>query len=176
MLLMIGLISCGPGTTQSSDTAHTFQIHIGLWTGEFPGYTVESSWQPLIEWYEEGASLVIETEDIDHYDWGQQEIFLTEDAAAEYDAIHRSSMATFSWPAFVATVDGEPIYGGIFLFRGSAMGIDYPVIYAEPRGEHTAFVIRSTHLLPGNLPPNEEWGAVADPRIKLIMSEAGKLE
>jgi hypothetical protein len=172
---MISLISCGPGANSSSGASDTFQMHIGVWPGEFPGFTVESSWQPLIEWYEEGATLIIETEDIDHYDWVRHEIFLTDDAAGEYYAIDRLSRATLSWPAFVVTINGEPIYGGIFLFRGSAMGIDYPVIYAETKNERIAFVIRPRHSVL-DLPPNEEWGAIADPRIKLIMSNAGKLE
>ena len=61
-------------------------------------------------------------------------------------------MVKVHWPglnskSFIATSDGVPIYGGIFLDQVSAMGIDFPVIYAKTVQDRVTFVLRPSHSM-----------------------------
>jgi hypothetical protein len=184
LLLAIALSACSPrmGTT-AIVTPENLQFHIGRWDKPVweanLGYTVESSWPLLQEWYTTDAPFVIDLNDISAYSWGTHELWLTPEMSAEFETFF---MGEGTIPAFVVTLKGQPIYGGVFMGYPSAMGIQYPVIYAERIHETIRFTIRPYHSIywldisTHDLNAIEDWQGIDTPGIKEVLSQAGKLE
>lgn len=163
----------------------TLEFHIGRWW-EKPvweanlGYTVESSWPLLQEWYPTEATLIINLNDIESYNWKKHEMWLTPEASAEFASTFEDKMGG-RIPAFVVTAKEQPIYGGVFLYYPSAMGIQYPVIYTDWVDKSIRFTIRPWHSIfwqqIGTYDWNviEDWNGIDDPVIKKALTQAGKL-
>jgi hypothetical protein len=178
IILLISLVSCShaTGNVETSD-GDSFEIHIGEWnkpvTEANLGYTVESSWSLLIEWYLTDSTFVIDTSDVDNYDWEQHVITLTPEASANF----YSAFELAKYPlAFVVTVNDKPMYGGIFLFRQSAMGILFPVIYEDYTDGKVTFTIRPRHDIFDNYQPADDWHGINNPVIKDVLVKAGKIK
>jgi hypothetical protein len=177
-ILVMALASCLQTSKKNENGADSsFVIHIGEWDKTVSeanlGYTVESSWPLLSEWYPTGTTFTIETTDIDSYDWQTHVLTLTPEASANYRSTFETAKLLLG---FVVTVRDEPQYGGVFLFRMSAMGISFPVIYADPVDNKIAFTIRPRHSVFDDYSPSEEWRGIDNPAIKDALLQAGKLK
>ena len=137
--------------------AHNFQLHI-LKSGFDElrlGYTIAQSWQKLKSIDLKDSAMVITEQDIESYHWADHSISLYPLASAvlvnafgtEYVSIQLEEHA------FVVSLNGEPLYGGIFLLSISPMAIKYPVIYVDTSDRSKVrLYIRPQHSLtyPGN--------------------------
>ncbi len=176
-IILIALVGCSRTMNYPEiNDSDSFRIFIGeldnLGAEVNLGYTVESSWSLLQEWYPTGATFIIQISDIDNYDWDGQVLTLTQEASADFQSIIKSAKHMM---AFVITVNHEPQYGGIFLFRGSAMGISFPVIYAEPAGDKFTFTIRPGHSVLNDYEPSDDWHGIDSSVIKNVLCKAVKL-
>ena len=153
-----------------------FEIHIGV-VSENIGYTVESSWPRLQEWYWKDGHYVIGLSEIEKYIRGKHEIWLTPDASKRFELAFPSGGSEF-----VVAVKGQPKYGGMFSYPPSAMRIEFPVIYTDRVVERIRFTIRPWHstywqgISAGDWNAIKNWNGIDDPEIEEILSRAGKLE
>ncbi len=178
VILLFALVSCSRTPEKSKiSNVDSFEIHIGEWnrTGVKAnlGYTLDSSWSLLKEWYSTGATFIVKTPDIEKYDWDNQILTLTPETSESLIAEFESAKHML---AFVTTVNGEPLYGGLFMFRQSAMGISFPVIYEDSIDGKTTFTIRPRHSIFDDYEPNEDWHGINNPTIKDVLSKAGKID
>ena len=129
------------------------------------------------------VGLTISLDEIEVYDWDEQAIHLTPAASLALSQAPSRLFQRFGLPlgldtrAFLVSLDGQPQYGGIFLHRISAMGIDFPVIYIEPDGDKVVLLVRPRHIIFGEhrgLPASVR-AVVERPAIRQALMEAGKL-
>ena len=87
--------------------------------------------------------------DIEEYNWSTQEITLTTSASERLN----SKISKETWfqirvlkTVFIVIVDGQPMYGGVFIENESQAGIDFPVIYADTENDQIVFQIRPLHM------------------------------
>jgi hypothetical protein len=109
---------------------------------------LDGSWATLSSVDLSAAAFVVSAQDVDSYNWSTQSIALNADASQKllvaFPGPYVESMLTYH--AFVVTLDGKRLYGGIFLEPFSQMGIEYPVIYvAETNGE-VVFSVRPKQI------------------------------
>ncbi len=177
-ILLITLVSCSRVTEHSqTDDVDSFEIHIGEWNRTVfeanLGYTVDSSWSLLKEWYPTGTTFTIKTADIEKYDWNKHILTLTPEASASFRSAFESPKYRM---VFVVTVKDKPLYGGIFMFRQSEEGISFPVIYADSKDGKTTFTIRPRHSIFDDYKPSEDWHGIDNPLVKEVLSKAGKID
>ncbi|MCI0399334.1 MAG: hypothetical protein L0332_25565 [Chloroflexi bacterium] len=134
------------------------------------GYSYESAWPALTAVDRANSLFTIGLAEMESYHWSQQTITLTQEATnglidalaqagqlKEDAAALKALEASLGWGnpveralytrGFVATLNGEPLYGGIFLNAVSQMAIDYPVIRVELAQGRAVL-----HLLPIHVP------------------------
>lgn len=99
------------------------------------GYTRESAF-PIMKKIniEKDTLWSITEEDIEQYDWTNQEITLTLDATNKiWQSLGEDTL--FGWVAmkqiFIVTFDNEWRFGGVIEMQGSADAIRFPVIYLD---------------------------------------------
>jgi len=144
------------------------------------GYEPKLAWEKLQHAWSTQTALVVSVDDIASYDWERQTLTL---ALSCTNAIvdrfwspvrPKDPEGFLGMRAFVVTLDREAIYGGIFLRRISAMGIDYPVVYPRWSGDQLELSIRPVHMIGRETTEFEPtWSGVKDPRIRAAM--AGRL-
>ena len=124
----------------------TYKIHIFMQSPELSnmrdGYD-----QSLNEIDLADSTFVINDSDIESYDWSDQTITLTETISSQLETtIGGDPSYHLDQSAFVVTLDGKRLYGGLFLKIGSARGTDYPVIYVESfEREKVIFQVQPCH-------------------------------
>ena len=143
------------------------------------GYTLDESWPILSTVDLGGASLILTVDDVDSYAWADQEMTLTTSASRRMvDAFGTTiSSPDLTGKPFVVTVDGIRVYGGVFLYPQSAMGISYPVIYTGSVGGQLVLTIRPYHTVVvrySSFPPSAK-SRIELPTIRDCFSKAGKL-
>lgn len=167
-----------------SDNAR-FELHIlqGTWSSMQLGYDLEPAWAALRDGYASASAFSLTENDVEAYDW-QRQIFTLSSAAsqalvdqfAETDEQREHPDAALDQRAFVVTVDGDPIYGGIFLHPMSSMGIYFPVIYVTAHEGVLAFTLRPIQSVLGDYAEYEpEWHGIKDPRVREVFEAAGVL-
>ncbi len=190
VLILMGaamiLSSCGTTENTSMDTNQSFRIAIMAESvGSQPpglGYTVTSSWPILQQAYPSQVVYNITENDIAVYDWSHQIVTLTPQAStALIEAVvcpdeQRTDLIflCFASRAFVVSFDEKPLYGGVFLYPESAMGIDFPVIYVSCVGDAVVLTIRPIHVLAGGSIDNSSWRVIKDDRIEQLFAELDK--
>jgi hypothetical protein len=134
------------------------QFVISILEGSFSdlglGYTWERAWPILKTAYPRSAWRQWTLEDIEAYQWNSQTFRLTARASKEFRANFpkKSSLYKLDHRAFVVTHDDMPAFGGLFLERGSAMAIRYPVFYIDKAADGTiSLTLRPYHT-------SQEWG------------------
>jgi hypothetical protein len=78
---------------------------------------------------------------------------------------------------FMVTLNGETLYGGMFVLPGSSLGLDLPVIFTEFQGNQAVFSIRPKHPGPtefSDFPP-ELQRLIARPDVRAYFAGLGKL-
>ena len=89
------------------------------------------------------------------------------DKFARDDEQREHPEAALDQRAFLVSLDGVPVYGGIFLHPMSSMGISFPVIYVEAQDGKLAFAIRPVHSVLGDYSEYEPaWFGIRDDRIR----------
>ncbi len=177
VIFLITISGCSQATEKSEvNNFDSFQIYIGEWnktvTEANLGYTVESSWSLLKDWYPKGATFTIENTDIDNYDWDKHVLTLTPKASSNFQSAFETHKFML---AFVVTVNDEPLYGGLFMFHPSAMNISFPVIYEDSVDDKITFTIRPRHDVFDNYKPSDNWHGIDNPTIKDVLFKAGKI-
>jgi hypothetical protein len=123
----------------------------GHWYELELGYEREQAWDILKDVDLKDSAVVITENDIERYDWSVQSITLTSAASdrlnkaftdTEYPSINLSNRG------FAVTFRDAWLYGGVFLDFGSAMPIQYPVIYTKSSGDSIIFLLRPSHPIP----------------------------
>lgn len=114
------------------------------------------------------AVLVLHESDIEGYDWGHQEVRLALAAVARLersraDRLLRSAVGR----AFVVTLAGRRLYGGLFYPQGGAAAIRFPVIHAlgEPLAILRIRPAQGHGWTPGEPRLAEQCAAIADPAL-----------
>jgi hypothetical protein len=166
-------------------TAKSFAIHVleEDWESLGLGYTSEKSWPILQRSYKNATIVEVTSLDIEKYHWMKQQIILTAESSKLLKEqfkidFNNSLSASLGIPhrAFVVTVDGEPVYGGIFLDRGSQMAIRYPVIYVgEDKKGLISMDVRPVHSIFELDGSDPAWKIVRQDCIHDILARAGKL-
>ena len=171
-LLLIASVGCTMTEKRTEPDSDSFQIHFGKIDFDL-GHTYESSWPLLKDWYATESTLTIGISDIDKYYWDSHVLLLTQKASQKFE----SAFGGYPGPntAFVTTVNGEPLYGGVFMVQFSAMGKWFPVIYIGTSDDRVAFIIRPTHDATNSYKPSDDWRGIDDPRIRDILSKSGKI-
>jgi hypothetical protein len=185
LIFILGLLLLSPGCSakqaSSPRQVHSFEIAFvksdemnsppGL------GHTVETSWPILRRAYPAGVIYRITVDDIETYDWMEQTITLTgRGSAALAQVIYEDGKP--GWirvHPFVVVLDGTPLYGGLIWFAGSAMVIDFPVIYLGTLDDRITLTIRPIHSFYSFEPNDPAWSTIKDERIRVVLAEADKL-
>lgn len=142
------------------------------------GYTVETSWPVLQRAYPDSVIHAITLEDIEAYDWAEQTIKLNDQGSKEFS---QSNVYDKEYPGmmpgypFVAVLDGTPIYGGRILFPGSAMAIQFPVIYLTKVNDTFILAIHPFHSIFPIESDDPAWDAIKDERIRAVFAAEDKL-
>lgn len=159
----------------------SFQLHILRegWECLRLGYDLQPAWTVLQEAYASTTAFSITQDDIEAYNWSEQVMTLTPEASdllCPKDT--RLPEFVLDLQGFVITVDGDPVYGGVFMHPASPLAIDYPVIYVERidadskvtltlRPVHSVFHVYSKY--------EPQWNGIKDPRIRALFDKAGRL-
>jgi hypothetical protein len=177
LLVLLGLCasSCVPVTSSRS----RFQLHIFRdgWYELQLGHEREQAWTKLKKLGLSDSALVITEDDVEQYDWGQHAITLTAAASNRlYEVFTETGVLSvdLSDRAFIVTFDREWLYGGIFLDAGSAMVIEYPVIYTWPSEGSVVLFLRPNHQLSGEIDPAYR-SVIEIPKLHDFFLEQGKL-
>lgn len=122
----------------------------GRWGGLGLRYDWATAW-PILQRQDRTRCAASLTErDVSTYRCGKHELVLTPAASAALRAAlssrNRGESPDLDLRGFVVAFDGRPLYGGIFLFPMSAMGISFPVIYPRREGARLVLAIRPTHV------------------------------
>lgn len=111
----------------------TFQLHVLplSWPDMGFPYTMPEVWGRLAEADLSQAAFVFGEADLRAYDWEHQEIWLTRATVLGLvrtgtDKLLRAAVGR----AFVVTLAGRRLYGGLFYPEGGAAAIRFPVIHA----------------------------------------------
>ena len=133
------------------------------------------SWGILSRVSLDGSVFTITAADITNYDWTQQSMALSEAATQRLlAAFHEPSLPLApSHQAFVVTLDGERLYGGVFLLPASAIATKFPVIYVDQEEHHFVFRLRPAQS--SKLIDQSNWGAIRSTRIHDFFLRQGKL-
>ena len=159
------------------------QFVISILEGSFGdlglGYTWEQAWPILKTAYPRSTWRQWSLEDIEAYQWNSQTFRLTARASKEFrtNFPKKSFLFKLDHRAFVVTHDDKPAFGGLFLERGSAMAIRYPVFYIEEAADGTiSLVLRPYHTI-SEMPPlsDSSWDPVGLDRLRSIFDEEQKL-
>lgn len=173
ILLGVSLSMTTQPTFSQTDTPPTFQLLIlesswgELGMGYDPDHAFEQLQQHLVM-TQSHPLFILELDDIASYHWDWQSITLTEAAtqrlAESLPARHSNPdvqklidlKESLGWgnpfesalyiQAFAVLVDGDFLYGGIFLDAMSQMAINYPVIRVELVEGQAVFNILPTHI------------------------------
>jgi hypothetical protein len=118
-----------------------FQLHVLplRWPDLGNRYTQAEVWPALARADLAGAEFVFGETDVRAYDWDHQEIWLANACTDRIvqtgaDKLLRHALGQ----AFVVTLDGRRLYGGLFYYPGGAAAIRFPVIHAL--GKPTTFL------------------------------------
>lgn len=151
------------------------------------GTEVETSWPLLMAAYPESSVLTLSEDDIAYYQWEQQAIRLTVDGSNKLISLTKDPSETRQIPElylrnlpFVVSLDEDLIYGGVFADSGSAMYINFPVIYPSVSGDYLILTIRPFHTVSPThydefSTTNPQWNGIKDDRILKALDESGKL-
>ncbi len=150
MCLVLLLVLCASCVISERPS---FQLHI-LESRRYDlelGREREQAWDILQEVDLKDSVVVITENDIERYDWEEQVITLTVTASDRLNEVFTDSKyasANLDERAFIVTFDGDWLYGGAFIGEGSAMPVEYPVIYVRTRGGAVTFRVRPSHSTP----------------------------
>lgn len=159
------------------------QFVISILEGSFSdlelGYTWERAWPILKTAYPRSAWRRWTLEDIEAYQWNSQTFRLTARASKEFRANFpkKSSLYQLDHRAFVVTYDDMLAFGGLFLERGSAMAIRYPVFYIDEAADGTiSLTLRPYHTI-SEMPPlsDSSWDPVGLDKLRSIFDKERKL-
>jgi len=143
------------------------------------GYTWEQAWPILKAAYPGSVWRQWTLEDIAAYQWNSQTFLLTAGATKEFRANFppSSSLNKLDHRAFVVRYDDTPAFGGLFLERGSAMAIRYPVFYIDENTDSTISLILRPYHTSYEMPPlsHPSWDHVGLDKLRSIFDEEGKL-
>ncbi len=204
--VVVGLSSCSAENTQKAPAATAneslgtdytttedvsmnnktvFELHIleGDWLSLKLGHELQQAWATLQQTYASATAFTLTEDDIEHYNWSEQVITLTPASStalvskfAETEEELQYPEATLDQRAFVVVVNGNPVYGGVFLHPMSSMAIKYPVIYVTTGEGKIVFKLRPIHSVLGKYSGLEPlWNGIKDPKIEDVFTKAGKL-
>lgn len=148
-ILFLGLLTSCSGSQKAGSC---FQLYIlGSDLDELElGNDPDQAWGVLAQVDLGASTWVIDQDDIETYNWSEQSITLTQNASSRL-VQHLSEWSylpiALSHRGFVATIDGDKLYGGVFLEAGSPMAIPWPVIYPDVSGETVVLRLRPAHPL-----------------------------
>ena len=169
----------------SEKAAQSFNLHIlnETWTSLGLSNSLETAWPILKNVYRHTTVAEVSDRDIAGYDWEKQQIILTASASQALKikfeiGVNDGLFVYFGIPhrAFVVSVDGDAKYGGVFLERGSAMGVRYPVIYLdEDKNGLITMEVRPVHSINELDSSDPVWKIVRQDCIYDIFTRIGKL-
>jgi len=106
-------------------------------------YELEKCWPILKQANLNSNDFVISQDDIETYDWSSQTITLTSQATNQLNTHFSANPSNLgsNRVAFVVTLDGEWLYGGIFLDL-SEQPYSFPLIFTDFSGTQAVFYLR----------------------------------
>lgn len=128
----------------SSPSRQPLQIHILplTWTDLKYRYTYSEVWPTLREADLGTSLLVLSPPDFQAYDWTHHELWLRADTVDRLQATGLNQLFREAADhAFVVTLEGQRMYGGLFYYEGGAAAIRFPVIHVLGAG-HRVLRIR----------------------------------
>ena len=175
LALLLGLLpACAfrqPSANDSppDDTAWQLIVFKPGWNELQLGYAAAPAQTALFALDTQDPLFVVSLPEIAAYDWERQAVTLTptastalaqalaDDGGARADVKALTDFyANLGWGsavsralytrAFVVLVEGEPVYGGIFLDAVSQMAIDYPVARVSNQGEQLVLALLPIHI------------------------------
>jgi hypothetical protein len=134
------------GTMEGTDfniDNRSFKLYILQQRLPITCYKLEKCWPLLRQANLKDSDFVISQDDIEAYNWSNQTITLTSGATNRLSVTFSGNPASlgFDRTAFVATLDGERLYGGIFLDL-SAQPYSFPLIFTDFSGTQAVFYLR----------------------------------
>jgi hypothetical protein len=157
-----------------------FQLHVLPlnWSEMGLPYPMGEAWGSLAKSDLSRAIFVFDGGDLRAYDWEHQEIWLTDAtvlrlARTGMDKLLREAVGR----AFIVTLAGRRLYGGLFYPEGGAAAIRFPVIHAI--GEPLTFLRMRPALgrgwIPGDAGFAAQAEAIADSVLEAWLAKAGLL-
>jgi hypothetical protein len=199
-LLMIGvgtsLSSCSsqgvskmPITTPTPSVKSEGSFHLHILQGDLGSLELRSDWQTVWDIiqrvYPTTIAFSLTENDVESYDWSEQVIVFTPEASSRLISTLAGSDSeklspayatqVLGYRAFLVTLNDQPIYGGVFMLPPSAMGIKYPVIYAQLADEKFSLKIRPIHSFTGYASVEPDWNGIRDEGIHDLFNQMGKL-
>jgi hypothetical protein len=113
------------------------------------GYEYDQAWPIMRDRWRDSA-LTLKIADMEQFNWADQTLTLTPAASVQLlkpEFGYRDNFVDnlLYQRVFVATLNGQPLYGGVFVPSISAMGLQMPVIYSESFGNRVHWRINPTH-------------------------------
>ncbi len=170
------------GCTASQSKTPSFHVYImhAAWEDLKNKYEYAEVWAIIKELDLKDNLADISEKDIKEYNWSTQEITLTTSASKRLNA----TISEADWfqirvlkSIFIVTVDGQPLYGGVFIEKASQAGIDFPVIYPETEQAQIVFQIRPLNncCIPYQDFENSKKKLIEYPEIYDLFNELGKI-
>ncbi len=161
---------------------HSFYLYIMNEDWEYlkNKYEYHEVWPIIKELDSKNNIAEISEKDIKEYNWSTQEITLTTSASERLN----SKISEESWfqirvlkAVFIVIVDGQPMYGGVFIEKESQAGINFPVIYADTTNNQIVFQIRPVPLCCSTYQDLElsKKKTIEYPEIYTVFNELGKI-
>lgn len=100
------------------------------WTDLGMRYYMDEVWPQLAQANLDAAHLVFTPAHFRAYDWTHQEIWLSETGVARLGPAEAAFLLHALGRAFVVTLDGERLYGGVFYPPVGAAALHFPVMHA----------------------------------------------
>jgi hypothetical protein len=168
---LVGMVGiCSPGWA-AKETRFRLTVLMQDWHGLERAQTWEEAW-PRLKRASGTPFFTIDEHDVAAYGWQAQRIILRPEvnqrvleAARKLPEIPErvrklkalwateDLMAAVAYRGFVVSLDGEPLYGGVFLRKESQLSMGYPVIHSA-MDEHRRIVLR---LSPIQFPFGSLW-------------------
>ena len=187
--LLVGLVlaGCTGGGSSTSATSlasrtpgegYRLDILKTTWDDALPGVTdLDTSWKVIKQLSLQDPAMTIRVDDIQSYSWADQTIALTAAASHTFRNTFFVKGATpLELRCFVVSLDGERLYGGVFLPQLSAIGIGFPVLDADWDSNSVTLLLRPRHSgVPYSSLPESTKQVIEIPSLHAYLQAHGKL-
>ncbi len=183
-VVFVGNVPVKSFCAELSDSAKSFRFAIYLTGENLEGGPYSYSRIANLDRFTLQNEPVITDNDIEHYDWDNQNLIFTEEASERMFRKYGRRPIMEIMDIFVVTVDKKRLYAGVVSYRETAMALKLPVILpGNDKGVFILCIRPSTMYAAAPYPSKPEYRSLSakeialieNPDIKKVFGEMGKL-